>query len=102
MKNVVLALLVTGIWAYLLGGFIAGVVWCEGCNGVIGNTLGRLFVGVITAYLSAITGGFPPPDASGAGTPLNVWPFILACWGVFLGVLLIIALLGHYLCREDQ
>ena len=83
MKNVALTLLGTGVVAYFAGGFVAGMVWCKDCDGVLGNTLGRVFIGVVMGVLSAISGGFPPRDEGGAGPPLNTWPYIFGCWSVF-------------------
>ena len=81
MKNAGMLLLGTGLLAYFAGGFVAGMVWCKDCEGLLGNTLGRLFIGAVMCVLSAVSGGFPPRDMGGTGPPLNAWPFIFACWG---------------------
>ena len=84
-KGLGIILLATGMLAYLAGGFVAGMVWCEGCEGLLGNTLGRLFIGIVMCVLSAINGGFPP-GAGGVGPPHNAWPYIFGCWGFLLAV----------------
>ncbi|MFN3651189.1 MAG: hypothetical protein ACK47B_16560 [Armatimonadota bacterium] len=82
-RDAAMLLVMTGILAYFAGGFVAGVVWCRDCHGLIGNTLGRLFIGIVMAVLSALSGGFPPQNEAGVGEPRNAWPFILGCWAVF-------------------
>jgi hypothetical protein len=84
-----MALLGSGIVAYFAGGFVAGMVWCKDCEGLLGNTLGRLFIGVVMGVLSAISGGFPPGDEAGAAPRLNTWPFIFGCWGVLFAAALL-------------
>ena len=82
LANLLILAVVTGVPAYFAGGFVAGAVWCEGCDGLLGNTVGRLFIGVVTCVLSAVSFGFPPKDAGG-GARLNTWPFIFGCWALF-------------------
>jgi hypothetical protein len=82
LTSLLILLVLTGVLAYFAGGFVAGAVWCEGCSGLLGNTLGRVFIGLVVCVLSAVSFGFPPKDAGGA-TRLNTWPFILGCWAVF-------------------
>ncbi len=82
LGNLLVLLVLTGVFAYLAGGFVAGVVWCEAGDSLLGNTVGRLFIGLVYCVLSAVSFGFPPKDAGG-GTRLNAWPFIFGCWAVF-------------------
>jgi len=82
LVNLLMLVVLTGVLAYFAGGFVAGAVWAEGCHGLLGNTLGRLFIGLVFCVLSAVSFGFPPRDGGG-GTRLNTWPFILGCWAVF-------------------
>ena len=82
LTNLLVLVAVTGVLAYFAGGFVAGVVWCEAGDSLLGNTVGRLFIGVVYCVLSAITFGFQPGDTGGAAR-LNTWPFILGCWAVF-------------------
>jgi hypothetical protein len=89
MKNVSLVLIGSGVLAYFAGGVVAGMVWCRDCEGLLGNTLGSLFIGVVMGVLSAVRGGFPPRNEAGVGPPLNAWPYIFGCWLVhFLAGLL--------------
>ena len=78
--NLVKTAIITGMVSYPLGGFIAGLVLCTNCNGIIGNTFGRALVGLIIMILSSITFGFPPKNEGGVGEPFNIWPYILICW----------------------
>ena len=78
--------LVTGAWAYLAAPFIAGMVWCEGCNGFLGNTIGRLFIGFVFCVASAMSGGFPGEPMGADGRPLSMWPYIFECWVVLFTV----------------
>ena len=88
LTSLLMLLVLTGVLAYFAGGFVAGAVWCQGCGGLLGNTLGRVFIGLVMCVLSAVSFGFPPKDAGG-GARLNTWPFILGCWAVlFLAALL--------------
>jgi hypothetical protein len=78
-------LLITGAMAYFAGGFVAGMIWCKGCEG-IGS---RIFIGIVILVLSAFTGCFPPQNEGGVGPSLNTWPYIFACWGAFFVAALI-------------
>ena len=80
MKDAAQAWLASGLVAYLAGGVVAGMVWCKDCEGWSGNTLGRLFIGIVMGVLSAVRGGFPPRDMGGTSPPLNAWPYIIGCW----------------------
>lgn len=81
-KRLASSFVLTGICSYVAGGFLAGAMLCECGDGVIGNILGRLFIGIITCFLSVITGGYPPTTTAGGDT-LSVWPYILGCWIFF-------------------
>ena len=70
LTSLLMLLVLTGVLAYFAGGFVAGAVWCEGCSGLLGNTVGRVFIGLVVCVLSAVSFGFPPKDGSGA-TRLN-------------------------------
>ena len=74
------AVLVSGFAAYFAGGFIAGMVWCEGCGGDI---LGRLMMGTVMCAFSVLVGGFPLLNFA-YDTRGNCWPYIIGCWLLFL------------------
>jgi hypothetical protein len=78
-NNILMIVVGTGMFAYLAGGVVAGMVWCTDCDGVLGNTLGRLLSGAVVGVLSAVHGGFPP---NLAGNERDAWPFIFGCWAV--------------------
>ncbi|NBC85369.1 MAG: hypothetical protein GVY25_04170 [Bacteroidetes bacterium] len=78
--DLLLTALITLVAAYLLGGFVYGVVGCKGCDGIWGNLLGRPFIGFISMINSAITGGFPITDEGDVGARGNAWPYIAGCW----------------------
>jgi hypothetical protein len=61
--------IVCAIIAFPLGGFVFGFLNCEDCGW---NILERVFIGMVLAVLTPITGGFP----AFAGSPPNVWPYI--------------------------
>jgi hypothetical protein len=82
LKELGMILVGSAVVAYFVGGFVAGMIWCKDCTGLLGNTLGRIFIGLVMCVLSAIFGGFPPADMAGAAPRLNTWPFILGCWPV--------------------
>ena len=90
LASLLMLLVLTGVLAYFAGGFVAGAVWCEGCSGLLGNTLGRAFIGLVFCVLSAVSFGFPPNDGSGA-TLLNTWPLTLGCWSLFFFAALLCA-----------
>ena len=72
--------MLSGIAGYVAGGFVAGAIWCIGCEG---KPFGRLFIAVIGGILSIIFAGFPPANEGGVGPPNNAWPYIAMCWIVF-------------------
>ena len=89
LKDLGMVVIGSGLVAYFAGGFLAGMAWCKGCDGVLGNTLGRLLTGAVMGVLSAISGGFPPRDMGGTSPPLNAWPFIFGCWAVLFAAALL-------------
>ena len=78
--------LLAAIAAYFAGGFVAGAVYCEGCDeNIAAQIFGRAFVGCIFAVFSAIFFGFPPKNMATPET-INVWPFIVGCWIAFVPI----------------
>ena len=76
---------ISGVAAYFAGGFVMGMVMCEGCNQtIVHNTLGRLFMGVIWSIMSALTLGFPPSNFVDGKPAINCWPYIITSWIVFM------------------
>jgi hypothetical protein len=69
--------ILSAILAYLGGGFLAGMVWCHDCGF---NIFGRIFVSIITGFLSIFSFGFPPANEGNVGASLNTWPYIFICW----------------------
>jgi hypothetical protein len=60
------------VFAVPLGGFVLGFIECSDC-GV--NILGRALTGVIFAFFTTVTGGFPFKDFA-YGERYNAWPYI--------------------------
>jgi len=88
----------TGISAFAAGGFVAGLVWAECGNTLLGNVFGRLFIGCVFSVLSMLTLGFPPRNEGGVGPPYNAWPYIIGCWLLFL----VLAYWRHYRRRNSR
>ncbi len=84
LMNLPVRMIVYGFISYLLGGIVFGIFICKDCEGIVGNTIGRLLVGLVMGFLSFFQFGFPPRNDSGMGDPYNVWPVILTLWLIFI------------------
>jgi hypothetical protein len=74
------------VLALPFGGFVLGFIECSDC-GV--NILGRALVGMIFAFFTTISGGFPPKDFA-YGEQYNAWPYIYIATPLFYILLMII------------
>jgi hypothetical protein len=82
MKRITVEILAISFGAsYLVAPFLFGFVIAVVGEGVLGNTVGRVFVGLVIAFFSICTLGFPPKDAGTTAT-FVMWPYIFACWAV--------------------
>lgn len=72
----------------LAGGFVFGFVNAGGCDWSLLGILGRLFIGVLYAFLTPIFCGFPPQNEAGVGEPFNVWPYAAPIFALLLSVTL--------------
>lgn len=80
----VVIVLVGGVFtSFLLGGFVFGVIHAEGADWSLAGIGGRLFIGIVFAFLTPISLGFPPMDG-GSGGSHNTWPYVGAFMVVFL------------------
>jgi hypothetical protein len=76
-KRLAVSTIISAALALPLGGFVFGFMNCEDCGA---NVFGRALVGLIFAFLTPVTGGFPPRNEGGVGDPFNAWPHIVATW----------------------
>lgn len=80
----VVLVLVGGVFtSFLLGGFVFGVVHAEGADWSLTSIAGRLFIGIVFAFLTPLFLGFPPLDG-GSGGSHNAWPYVGAFMVVFV------------------
>ncbi|MGH9546088.1 MAG: hypothetical protein ACRD23_12840 [Terriglobales bacterium] len=73
-------------------GFVYGLVVCDCGHNIFGQTLGRVFVGFVEAFVTSITLG-KPWDNEGGTASTNIRPFVVL--GFFLIAMTIYLLLGR-------
>ncbi|MGH9503118.1 MAG: hypothetical protein ACRD20_09725 [Terriglobales bacterium] len=73
-------------------GFVYGLVICDCGHDILGQTVGRVFVGFVEAFMTSITLG-KPWDNEGGNTSTNIRPFVVL--GFFLIATMIYLLLGR-------
>ena len=73
MRGIVLAAVVSIVCAMPAGGFVVGFTHCRDCGW---NVLARSIAGLLFAFLTVVSGGYPPLDAAGV-REVNAWPHIL-------------------------
>lgn len=83
-------LLVGGCLSMVIGGFIFGFVQAGVDEDSGFDVLGRTFVGIVFAFLTPLSGGYPPKNEGGVGEPFNAWPYIIPTYVVFCAVSLLI------------
>jgi hypothetical protein len=76
-KRVAVMALISAAMAMPLGGFVFGFMHCDDCGF---DLLGRGFIGLVSAVLTPLSGGFPPQNEGGVGPPFNAWPHIVVTW----------------------
>lgn len=95
-KNTRVRLLLSSIFALFVclpaTGFVYGLVICDCGHDIFGQTLGRVFVGFVEAFITSITLG-KPWDNEGGTTSTNIRPFVAL--GFFLIAITIYFLLGR-------
>jgi len=95
-KNTKVRLLLSSIFALFAclpaTGFVYGLVVCDCGHTFFGETLGRVFVGFVEAFITSITLG-KPWDNEGGTSSTNIRPFVVL--GFFLIATMIYLLLGR-------
>lgn len=79
-KNARVKLLLSSIFALFAclpaTGFVYGLVICDCGHDIFGQTLGRVFVGFVEAFLTSITLGKPWNNEGGTSST-NIRPFVV-------------------------
>jgi len=77
-----------------IGGFVFGFLVAQGGDedSFLLSILGRILVGIVFAFLTPITFGFPPRNEAGTGEPLNAWP----CIGISALIIFALFLMRDY------
>ncbi len=95
-KNAQVRLLLSSIFALFAclpaTGFVYGLVVCDCGHDFFGQTLGRVFVGFVEAFVTSITLGKPSNNEGGTSST-NIRPFVVL--GFFLIATTIYLLLGR-------
>ena len=86
-KRLIVIAVIATVAAAPMGGFALGFFHCTDCGF---NIFGRMFVGLVFAVLTPLSGGFPPQDEAGVSASLNAWPYIGGAW-----VLIFLALVAR-------
>jgi hypothetical protein len=80
VRHVIGLVLLSGLLAFPLGGFLLGIAWCPDCGWDFAQ---RVASGLWLALMTPVSFGFPSRDFS--GTEINAWPWILPTWaGLYL------------------
>jgi hypothetical protein len=95
-RNTQVRLLLSSIFALFASlpatGFVYGLVVCDCGHDFFGQTLGRVFVGFVEAFVTSITLGKPLNNEGGTSST-NIRPFVVL--GFFLITTTIYLLLGR-------
>lgn len=89
------------ITAMPLGGFIFGFAIGEGTSEGFEQLFGRILLGIVFAFLTPLSGGFPPRDEAGIGPPFNAWPCIIGT-AIVTSVLLYLFLRSQAQPKSDE
>lgn len=86
--NVVLSVLIALVACLPATGFVYGMATCKDCGGsIFGQTLGRIFIGLVGAVLTSITFGKPWDNEAGTtSTNLRIYvvlAFLLIAAGIY-------------------
>ena len=83
-----------------LGGFVFGI-YIANDDWSFTGILGRMFVGVLYAFLTTVFAGFPPRDESG-GHSYNVWPIICIMFSVSFTIVTVLWLMDIRNSHRDR
>jgi hypothetical protein len=95
-KRLIVIAVIATVAAAPMGGFVFGFLHCTDCGF---NVFGRMFVGLVFAVLTPLSGGFPPQDEAGVSASLNAWPYIGGTW---LVIVLLLAAREHRRGKKQE
>jgi len=76
-------ILIPALPAYVVGGFLVGMMHPDIEGNFIITIFQRLFAGFVYMFFSMMSFGFPVKDFV-KGEKLNAWPYIIGCWVIFM------------------
>lgn len=76
LSNLIIAVIVGLIASLVVTGFVYGFFACSDCGWGFGGMLGRVWIGIVHAFLTVITFGKPWTNEGGTST-VNLQPYVL-------------------------